>query len=151
MNRRRIALIAISLLASIAFYSLYQGSLTYWDGVAIEVTPTIVIESDFAIILSESDLLAHPSIFASLAGATVDEPYVTDEMEEFEAFLYVNSGKWFTSRDIAGYLSLPLSTVQLALRQVHRMAPRVQREDIEVVYRGRREKRYRFQRLINSI
>jgi predicted Co/Zn/Cd cation transporter (cation efflux family) len=67
------------------------------------------------------------------------------------AFLYVNSGQWFTSRDIAGYLSLPLSTVQLALRQVHRMAPRVQREDIEVLYRGRREKRYRFQRLINSI
>jgi hypothetical protein len=62
------------------------------------------------------------------------------------AFLYVNSGKWFTSRDIAGYLSLPLSTAQLALRQVHRMAPRVQREDIEVVYRGRREKRYRLQR-----
>ncbi len=65
------------------------------------------------------------------------------------AFLYVNSGQWFTSRDIAGYLSLPLSTVQLALRQVHRMAPRVQREDIEVVYRGRREKRYRLQRVIN--
>ena len=67
------------------------------------------------------------------------------------AFLYVNSGKWFTSRDIAGYLSLPLSTVQLALRQVDRMAPRVQSEDIEVDHRGRRQKRYRFQRLINSI
>ena len=67
------------------------------------------------------------------------------------AFLYVNSGKWFTSRDIAGYLSLPLSTVQLALRQVHRMAPRVQSKDIEVDHRGRREKRYRFQRLDNSI
>ena len=40
------------------------------------------------------------------------------------AFLYVNSGRWFTSRDIAEYLGLPLSTVQLALRQVHRMAPR---------------------------
>ncbi len=66
------------------------------------------------------------------------------------AFLYVNSGQWFTSRAIAEYLSLPLSTVQLALRQVDRMAPRVQREDIEVDNRGRREKRYRFQRLINS-
>ncbi len=67
------------------------------------------------------------------------------------AFLYVNSGQWFTSRDIAEYLSLPLSTVQLALRKVHRMAPRVQSEDIEVDHRGRRQKRYRFQRLINSI
>ena len=66
------------------------------------------------------------------------------------AFLYVNSGQWFTSRDISEYLGLPLSTVQLALRQVHRMAPRVQSEDIEVDHRGRREKRYRFQRLINS-
>ena len=65
------------------------------------------------------------------------------------AFLYVNTGQWFTSRDIAEYLGLPLSTVQLALRQVDRMAPRVQREDIEVDYRGRREKRYRLQRLIN--
>ena len=67
------------------------------------------------------------------------------------AFLYVNSGQWFTSRDIAEFLSLPLSTVQLALRQVHRMAPRVQSEDIEVDNRGRREKRYRFQRVVNSI
>ena len=66
-------------------------------------------------------------------------------------FLYVNSGQWFTSRDIAGYLRLPLSTVQLAMRQVHRMAPRVESEDIEVDHRGRREKKYRFQRLINSI
>ncbi len=67
------------------------------------------------------------------------------------AFLYVNSGQWFTSRDIAGYLRLPLSTCQLALRQVERMAHRVKREDIEVDHRGRREKRYRFQRLVNSI
>jgi hypothetical protein len=67
------------------------------------------------------------------------------------AFLYVNSGQWFTSRDIAEYLHLPLSTTQLALRQVHRMAPRVQSEDIEVDHRGRREKRYRLQRFINSI
>ena len=67
------------------------------------------------------------------------------------AFLYVNSGKWFTSRNIAEYLGLPLSTVQLALRQVDRMAPRVHSEDIEVDHRGRRQKRYRFQRLINSI
>lgn len=66
------------------------------------------------------------------------------------AFLYVNSGQWFTSRDIAEYLSLPLSTVQLALRQVDRMAPRVQSKDIEVDHRGRREKRYRFQRVVNS-
>jgi predicted Co/Zn/Cd cation transporter (cation efflux family) len=61
------------------------------------------------------------------------------------AFLYVNTGQWFTSRDIAEYLGLPLSTVQLALRQVERMAPRVKRKDIEVDHRGRREKKYRFQ------
>ena len=67
------------------------------------------------------------------------------------AFLYVNSGQWFTSRVIAELLGLPLSTVQLALRQVDRMAPRVQSEDIEVDNRGRREKRYRFQRLVDSI
>ena len=66
------------------------------------------------------------------------------------AFLYVNSGQWFSSKDIAGYISLPLSTVQLALRQVDRMSPRVKSEDIEVDHRGRREKRYRFQRLVNS-
>ena len=62
------------------------------------------------------------------------------------AFLYVNSGQWFTSRDISEYLSLPLSTVQLALRQVDRIAHRVQSKDIEVDHRGRREKKYRFQR-----
>ena len=67
------------------------------------------------------------------------------------AFLYVNPGQWFSSKDIAGYLSLPLSTVQLALRQVDRMAHRVKSEDIEVDHRGRREKRYRFQRIINTI
>jgi len=67
------------------------------------------------------------------------------------AFPYVNSGQWFTSKAIAEILSLPLSTVQLALRQVERIAPRVKREDIEVDHRGRREKRYRFQRFVNSI
>ena len=61
-------------------------------------------------------------------------------------FLYVNSGRWFTSRDISEYLDLPLSTVQLALRRVHRIAPRVQSEEIIVDNRGRREKRYRLQR-----
>ena len=66
------------------------------------------------------------------------------------AFLYVDSGQWFISKDISKYLTLHLSTVQLALRQVHRMAPRVQSKDIEVDHRGRREKRYRFQRLVNS-
>ena len=42
-------------------------------------------------------------------------------------------GQWFTSRVIAEYLGLPLSTVQLALRQVDRMAPRVQSEDIRPI------------------
>ena len=66
-------------------------------------------------------------------------------------FLRLNQSIWFTAREIAGFLELPLTTVQLALKQLVVIAPRFQSEEIEVEHRGRREKRYRFQRLINRI
>ena len=60
-------------------------------------------------------------------------------------FLRLNADQWYTSREISGYLELPLSTVQLALRRLVKIAPLIQSREIEVDQRGRREKQYRFQ------
>lgn len=60
-------------------------------------------------------------------------------------FLRLNENRWFTARDVAGYLELPLSTVQLALRRLVNIAPLVKSEEISVDQRGRREKQYRYQ------
>ena len=63
-------------------------------------------------------------------------------------FLRLNSNQWFTAREVSRYLELPLSTVQLALRRIVKIAPRIESKEIIVDQRGRREKQYRFQRLI---
>ena len=60
-------------------------------------------------------------------------------------FLRLNNNQWYTSREIAGYLELPLSTVQLALRRLVIIAPLIQSQEIEVDQRGRREKQYCYQ------
>ena len=60
-------------------------------------------------------------------------------------FLRLNADQWFTAREVCGYLELPLSTVQLALRRLVVIAPLIQSQEIEVDQRGRREKQYRYQ------
>ena len=60
-------------------------------------------------------------------------------------FLRLNPDQWYTAREISGYLELPLSTVQLALRRLVNIAPQVKSEEISVDQRGRREKQYRYQ------
>ena len=60
-------------------------------------------------------------------------------------FLRLNPNQWFTARDVSRYLELPLSTVQLALRRLVRIAPRIESKEIMVEQRGRREKQYRYQ------
>jgi hypothetical protein len=66
-------------------------------------------------------------------------------------FLRLNPDQWFTARAVSGYLEMPLSTAQLALRRLVGVTHRIQMEDISIDQRGRREKRYRFQRLFNKI
>ena len=66
-------------------------------------------------------------------------------------FLRLNENRWFTAREVSGFLELPLSTVQLALRRLVIIAPRIQSEEIQVDQRGRREIKYRFQRIKEKI
>ncbi len=66
-------------------------------------------------------------------------------------FLRLNENQWYTAREISGYLELPLSTVQLALRRLVNIAPRVESEEISVDQRGRREKQYRYQTNLENI
>ena len=60
-------------------------------------------------------------------------------------FLRLNEKQWYTSKEIAGYLELPLSTVQLALRRLVTFAPMIQSQELVVDQRGRREKQYIYQ------
>jgi predicted ArsR family transcriptional regulator len=61
-------------------------------------------------------------------------------------FLYINDHRWFTAKEISEYLELPLSTVQLSLKRINKIAPRIHSEDIQTEGPGRPEKRYRLQR-----
>jgi hypothetical protein len=63
-------------------------------------------------------------------------------------FLRDNPSRWFTAQQIARYLGMPLSTVQVAVKDVLLLAPRVKSRDIIRPRRGRPEKRYRFQPII---
>jgi len=57
--------------------------------------------------------------------------------------LYLNQSKWFTAKEIAKYLGLPLSTIQFALKDLRRL-PRVICQDEPRRSAGRPRKRYKY-------
>ena len=59
-------------------------------------------------------------------------------------FIYLNRSKWFTARDISTHLEMPLSTVQVALKDLLLIAPRIQSNDKDRFRKGRPEKEYSF-------
>ena len=63
------------------------------------------------------------------------------------ALLRVNPDCWFTSQEIAQCLEMPLSTVQLALKNLRLLAPRVVYRDKPHPGKGRPKKEYQFQRI----
>lgn len=63
-------------------------------------------------------------------------------------FLFVNKPYWFTAQEIAKHLDMPLSTVQVALKDVRILGPGIVYEDIERSGKGRREKKYSYQGLL---
>ena len=60
------------------------------------------------------------------------------------AFLLVNESSWFTAKDISTHLDMPLSTVQVALKDLLLIAPRIQSNDKDRFRKGRPEKEYSF-------
>ena len=52
---------------------------------------------------------------------------------------------WFTAQDVAEHLDMPLSTVQVALKDLRVLAPRIISKDKERSSKGRPEKEYSFQ------
>ena len=59
-------------------------------------------------------------------------------------FLYLNQPDWFTSQEISGHLDMPLSTVQVALKEICSIAPRIRCRDKQRSGKGRPEKEYMF-------
>jgi len=62
----------------------------------------------------------------------------------------VNDGCWFTAREVSDFLEMPLSTAQVALKNLLDIAPRVWSVDKDREGKGRPEKIYSFQRFIPS-
>ena len=62
----------------------------------------------------------------------------------------MNDGRWFTAREISDHLAMPLSTAQVALKDLLQVAPRVWSLDKGREGKGRPEKMYSFQRFIPS-
>jgi len=65
-------------------------------------------------------------------------------------FIYLNTPRWFTAQEISNHLGMPLSTVQMALKDLRDIAPRIDSRDKEISGKGRPEKEYRFQRLLQA-
>jgi predicted transcriptional regulator len=61
-------------------------------------------------------------------------------------FLYLNQPDWFTSNEISEHLDMPLSTVQVALKEICSIAPRIEYRDKPQSGKGRPEKEYSFQK-----
>ncbi len=66
-------------------------------------------------------------------------------------FLYLNRPNWFTSQEISRHLDMPLSTVQVALKDICSIAPRIKCKDKPKSGKGRTEKEYSFQRTLTSL
>lgn len=65
-------------------------------------------------------------------------------------FLYLNQPSWFTAQEIAEHLNMPLSTVQVALKDLRLLAPRIQSENKQRFSKGRPEKQYCFQQILKG-
>lgn len=111
MDRKRIMLAAVALLAALTFYTIYDGTITYWDGVALEVDATTEIEAEQPITLTPADLQANPDL-ASALEASNDDVSVIDEyasMTEFEELMEAkgadtDAGYYYIEADGAHYL-----------------------------------------------
>jgi predicted ArsR family transcriptional regulator len=62
----------------------------------------------------------------------------------------VNERRWFTAKEISDFLEMPLSTVQVSLKDLLQVAPRVWSVDKDRKGKGRPEKMYSFQKFIPS-
>ena len=62
-------------------------------------------------------------------------------------FLYLNKSHWFTAQEMSQYLEMPLSTVQVALKDIRSIAPRIKCKDKPKNGKGRPEKEYSFQKM----
>jgi hypothetical protein len=87
MDRKRIMLAAVALLAALTFYTIYDGTITYWDGVALEVDATTELEAEQPITLTPADLQANPDLASALETASNDDVSVIDEYAHMTDFV----------------------------------------------------------------
>jgi len=66
-------------------------------------------------------------------------------------FLYLNQSNWFTAQEMSKYLEMPLSTVQVALKDICSIAPRIRCKDKPKNGKGRPRKEYSFHKTLTSL
>ena len=59
-------------------------------------------------------------------------------------FLYLNQPNWYTSQEISKHLDMPLSTVQVSLKDICSIAPRIKCRDKPKTGKGRPEREYSY-------
>ena len=62
----------------------------------------------------------------------------------------MNERRWFTAKEISDFLEMPLSTKQVALKDLLQIAQRVWSVDKDRKGKGRPKKMYSFQKFIPS-
>ena len=66
MDKRKAAVILVSILLAFGFSFMYNSTIIYWDAYAYEVTQTNDIDQDFTLQLTSQDLATYPDLAAKL-------------------------------------------------------------------------------------
>lgn len=117
MDRKRVMLAAVSLLAALVLYTVYDSTSTHWDGYALEVEAVTEIGSETAITLTSADLQTNPDIAIVLNEASSDEISVIDEyasLTDFEEIMEskgadMDLGYYYLELDGSHFLVTPIS------------------------------------------
>jgi len=90
MDRKRVIVIAISLISALLFFQLYRNTIIHWDGYGVEVESVTGIDPSMLIPIEPSGLQDYPAVSSFLDEAGEGETVmVTDVMgmEQFYSFL----------------------------------------------------------------
>jgi hypothetical protein len=116
MDRKRLMLAAVALIAALALYTVYDGSITHWDGYALEVE-AVTEAQETAITLTAADLQSYPDIASVIEEAGNDGVSVIDEYAiilDFEDLMEkkgadTDAGYYFVEADDTSYLITPIA------------------------------------------
>ena len=97
MEKRKMLLTAVSVVLAFSFYTVYTGTVIYWDGYALEIDSIEGYDPDYTITVTLDALEDYPYIMDTLEevdqnGTTVITPDEGETLQQFIEFDEDNGG-----------------------------------------------------------